>query len=437
MTNGINGTVKPVDSATKLSELGVRDVYSRGQHTGTPADLMNGSPGNLAGYTIFPMTSGFRNHSGMQDWKSLTAFEYSPTAYTDRNGHTWAAVRTSSRADAYDIGDLLQYGAVDNPDNSANRIKGWLEATEGFHAIEYAIRPELQLLITERHEHLADPILKKYVTDLGYFGPLNDLGKHLSKAETLRQDWNRFLASKEGRELAIQKGNIDSVEYLAVWPAEGVIYAVGRARNGKLVLYRGEKSHEILATEADIVAVTLEDRLKAALGEEAMHIARKSFDKVGTVQELIDEERATKAELLEFYESLAKGAESKPELKSLYGKIIRHLEYDIATIEQRYRHFAEQQFGSNGLVQKLAAEAYALGLETEKEVSDYIVAKIREASEGTEGKDKSADSTGVNANSESSGKEQESAPDSDAETAAQGSEGSPAQESSSESASSE
>src|SRR3989338_6763421 len=145
--NNVRSIVKAVETATKPSQLGMGEfVYFNGQHTGRPIDLIEGPPGNLAGYTIFPMTSGFDNNpsSHKEGRQGLMAFSYNPTVYTDRNGHTWAVVRTTGRVDAYDIGDLLQYGAVDNPDNAANRFMGWLETTEGAHAIEY-VRPNKEV----------------------------------------------------------------------------------------------------------------------------------------------------------------------------------------------------------------------------------------------------------------------------------------------------
>ncbi|MEK6949014.1 MAG: hypothetical protein AABX34_02250 [Nanoarchaeota archaeon] len=419
--------------STGITESSIPTSHYYGlDHTGTTLDLYAGNPGRSSlGFTFAP-SFVFNNNSGAQTWTALTRHSVH-AAQLDG----YYLINSSNKVIAIPIADWERYGpnVAANRDDLGENFAGWLAATEGSHAIEYAKSPEFRLFITERNEHIADPVLNKYVTDIGYAGHLNDLGKYLSKAETLRQDWKRYLASKEGQELAMQKSSIDGVEYLAVQPVEGVIYAVGRANDGKIILFRGDKSHDALARTAEFSRVSLEDIIKVGLGEEAMHIARKSFDNVGTVQRLIDEETATKIELLKFYESLADGAGSKPELRALYGKIIRHLEHDIATTEQRYRHFAEQQLGGNGLVQKLVAEAYASGLETIEEISNYVVAKVREtskASKDTEGKNESRGSTSAKVDSESSEEVQKSADDganNDAESPAQGSEGSPAQES--------
>ncbi|MEK6875930.1 MAG: hypothetical protein AABX63_00845, partial [Nanoarchaeota archaeon] len=198
-TNGVNAVVKPVDSATKPSQLGIGPwAYFNGHHRGSPADLMEGPPGNLAGYSIFPITSGFRNHSGMQDWKSLMAFNYSPTIYTDTNGKTWSVVRTSHRVDAYDIGDLLKYGMVDNPDNAANRFKGWLEATEGSHAIEY-VKPNQEIGLFELPEHMPD--YNKYgmtdtrvpIKELSGLVPINMVGKYISMIANAEQAFRNLI----------------------------------------------------------------------------------------------------------------------------------------------------------------------------------------------------------------------------------------------------
>ncbi len=390
-----------------------------------------GNPGRSSFGVTFAPSFAWNNKPGIgtQTWDALMQH----TIHVTQMGKYYL-VNSSSKAIAIPIAEWERYGPnlAANRDDLAENFAGWRKATKESHAISYGELPAFRVFIAERHEHLADPVLKKYVTNMSYIGPLNDLGRHMHQSETLRQDWNRFLASKEGQELARQKGNIDGVGHLAVQPLEGMIYGIQRANDGKLILYRGEKSYEILASEADVIAVTLEDRLKAALGEEATHIARKSSDNVRTARGMIAEEIATKTELLRFYESLASGAGSKPELQALYGKIVRHLEHDIATTEQRYKSFAEQQFGGNGLVQKLVAEAYALGLETEQEVSNYVAAKSMEASKGTEGRGKNAGSASIDSGSSepgSSEKGQKPAPDSDGEPAAQGPEGNSAPES--------
>src|SRR3989338_3122454 len=104
--NNVRSIVKAVETATKPSQLGMGEfVYFNGQHTGRPSDSMEGPPGNLAGYTIFPLTSGFDNNPSFhkEGWQGLMAFSYNPTIYTDRTGLPWAVIRTTSRVDAYQI----------------------------------------------------------------------------------------------------------------------------------------------------------------------------------------------------------------------------------------------------------------------------------------------------------------------------------------------
>ena len=413
MTNGVNGTVKPVDSATKLSQLGVRDVYFNGQHTGTPKDFMYGSPGNLAGYTIFPMTSGFRTHSGMQDWKSLMAFEYSPTVYTDTNGHTWAVVRTSNRVDAYEIKDLLRYGMVDNPDNSANRFAGWLRATEGSHAIEY-VKPNQEVGLFELPEHMLD--LSKFgmtdtrvpVKDLEGLVPINMVGIYISKIANLEQALRNLIYKNyvtEGvgfnpvTEALIEKllekegfGPAREIEAIGVENFEKEGLTAATYHNGKAILAASKNINEWALRVAEAYGLTGPEGIKFVKEfiwqHELFHVLdrRKGMSK--------DQAEIEIGELLaEFYTEMAQTG--KPG-HARYHKALADYNAKYAEAYRKGRVTREGSLlksgsGLEALVARYVAEAEGLGLKGE-EAEDYVASRLEKETEavkstGREGQD--------------------------------------------------
>jgi len=185
-------------------------------------------------------------------------------------------INSSNKVIAIPIADWKRHGpnVAANRDDLGENFAGWRKATEESHAIEYVKRQAFEVFVAERHEHMADPVLKKYATDIGYAGPLGDLGKYLSKAETLRQDWNRYLASKEGQELArAMSGDESRVQYIGVIPQEAM-YSVRKLPDGKVLLAVGDQHYNALLrlskiAGSPITGISLEDIILRGLGEEA------------------------------------------------------------------------------------------------------------------------------------------------------------------------
>jgi len=199
-------------------------------------------------------------------------------------------------------------------------------------------------MIVANYEHQPDTSMEKFVTDVHYHGHNNDFGKNLSLSETVRQDWNNYLNSREGLELArAQTEDGENVGNIGIIPVEGAIYGITRLDNGEILLFSGTNPYESLGREADIFRLTLEDMITAKLGEEDMHRFRRSYDKGHvTIADLIGEELATKQSLLEFYIQLAEDSGSTPELREKYSRIVKSIENDIATID-RYKDVYEQK----------------------------------------------------------------------------------------------
>ena len=395
-TNSISTAVKPVDSTTKPSQIN-SDFYFNGSHLGTTLDLMKEPFSNLAGYTIFPITSGFRNHSGMQDWKSLTAFEYSPTIYTDNKGHTWAVVRTSNRVDAYEIGDLLQYGMVDNPDNAANRFAGWLEATEGSRAIEY-VKPNHEVGLFEFLEHIPDysafgmTDTRVPVKDLEGLVPINMVGKYVSMIANAEQSlrnliYKNYVTEGVGFNPVTEAWIEKLLEKEGFGPARE-IYSIGvqnferegiaagtRPYNGKAVLSASKNINKWASRVAEAYGLSGPEGIRFVKEfiwqHELFHVLdRRNKPKDKTEAEL--------GELLaEFYEEVAQTG------KPGHARYYKALADYNAKYAEAYREGRVTQEGSllksgsglEALISKYASEAERLGLKGKK-AKDYVASRL-------------------------------------------------------------
>lgn len=247
----------------------------------------------------------------------------------------WIVYASASKKTAFLEEDFRKYGLAHSDDESMDRMGGWIGATYGSHAIEYVKKSKFTGLIVARHERPSEHQSAKYITDiLEYDGDNNGLGPALSMAENLRQAWNRYKQSRECIE------NDDHITYLGVTSIEGVIYSIVRLKNGEIMLSVGTNSCDYRSKEAEDFRLTLEEITNVKLLEEDEHDERKSYDiKSWTIGQRIEEERATKQEVLEHYKRLAEG-ETDPKQKERYERAIRAIEYDIETVD-RYKQMEE------------------------------------------------------------------------------------------------
>ena len=268
---------------------------------------------------------------------------------------------------------------IRNPDD---RMWGWLDSSQNEiidKKISYVDIPKFEELIVSRYEHQPEPELDKWVTKIvSYKGPLNDLGKHLSEIDNLRQPLNDYDNTKE------KVRDMSDISNLGVSSIEGVIYAINRRPNGEVVIYTGTRAEEYLAREADILGVPLEYKRNAALGEEAMHHNRGDYDnKISSIDDLIPVEKAAKHALLDHYIKLAEDS-SNPQLRDIYLKLVKSIENDIRTVDERYSAVwdkAHNNHKSSDLEMALVAEAIANGYETDEEINDYVASKLNEQNE--------------------------------------------------------
>ncbi len=389
-TNSLNHVVRAVGSATKPSQLGIGPwFYSNGHHRGTPADLMNGSPGNLAGYSEIPLSMGFDYHSSQPTFERMRKFSINPTIIGD-----YVYIRTANVLRAFPRKDAEMYGIPLVLEDY--EIKGWKAATEESTGggISYHDVPEFRAFVVSSHERRAKHEPYKFVTEMEIFGPNNRIGEMLSRSETLRQDALKHFNSKEGYQLMLENlADSEEIEYLGVTSVGRILYAIGRRVNdGKIVLFTGINTYDKIAPEADAFNLTLDDMIPVKLGEEAMHHYRRSYDRnLSTLESLVNEERATKEDLLVFYMRLRDESESNPKLHEKYSKIVRALIHDVATVGRYidlYTASHEEIERVDTQIAVLTAEAYAKGYKTEEDAMAYVDSQLKaQSAKGEEGKE--------------------------------------------------
>jgi len=373
---------KGVESAIKDEDVRSTHYYGPSIGISVPGEESNlpnmsslfpkGGPYGNAGseeYPAIPFT--WKNHSGMQTFTEMMDHtDNTPYGNVHKTIHR---VFTAPEVDRL-MGSNYNEEFLFNPGDESDRMYEWLAMKP---LVEYVEIPKFEQLIVDRHEHQPDPVLRKSVTKIiRYRGPNNELGVHLSEVENLRQSLDIYDESRE------KVRRMSDIQYLGVISIDGVIYSINRLPNGGVVLYTGTKAYEILSQEADSINVLVEDKRTAALGEEATHHARKDYDKgISTVEQLVEVETAAKLALLDHYEKLAEGSGSDTQLREKYMKIVKSIEHDIATVDERYRQVWKQTHGNNevgDLELVLIAEAYAIGLKTDEEVGEYVDRKTKE-----------------------------------------------------------
>ena len=268
-----------------------------------------------------------------------------------------AFLRTASNVFKFSVRDIQTNGLAMNLEDVG--IEDWIRTSVGPHAIAYVKKSKFTGLIVARCERQSEHQPAKYITDiLEYDGDNNGLGRALSMAENLRQAWNRYKQSREGIE------NDDHITYLGVTSIKGVLYSIVRLENGEIMLSVGINSCDYRSKEAEHFGLTLEEITNVNLLEEDKHDERKSYDiESWTSGQRVEEERATKQEVLEHYKRLAEG-ETDPKRKERYERVIRAIEYDIETID-RYKQMEEDSEEKSSLEKTVDSENEVASKDTE------------------------------------------------------------------------
>ncbi|MEA2037304.1 MAG: hypothetical protein U9O94_07365 [Nanoarchaeota archaeon] len=210
------------------------------------------------------------------------------------------------------------------------------------------------------------------------------VGKFFTIKDNFERNLKNYLKSDEGIKLAIQYNSeglqAEDIGYIAVgFVPEEAIYAIGRLPNGKVAVYTHRDTHKKIEREARDFDMDSRELVEVLIAEEvAAHHFRKSYDNhFGRVAE----EEGTKRDLLEFYSNL-EGKTLDSNLKAKYSRIKNHLEIDIATIGRYAKLYSEDICK---LEMTLEAEALIEGRGTEKDISDYVSAKMEAIEEALDG----------------------------------------------------
>jgi len=127
--------------------------------------------------------------------RDAITYSYTPRIVGTETGY-YKFFRTSNNVFKFHINDSK--ANLPHWEEARRYIEPWLAATERNNAIEYVKRPEFTGIVVASRERVADRGLNKYVTDiLAYKGPLNDLGKSLSREWKLREIRKNYKASFE------------------------------------------------------------------------------------------------------------------------------------------------------------------------------------------------------------------------------------------------
>lgn len=163
-----------------------------------PADLIT-DIGKYANSSILqPHSFAFRKSSA-QTWPEL--IDHSVTVTEMGNYFVFSS---SNRKDAYLKQDWQKYGYVHNPDESMDRMDGWIGATVGSHAIEY-VKPFEEIGLFELPEHVPD-YSKFGMTDVNVpirqlvgTVPINKVGEYVSRIANLEEDLRGVIYSNDIR----------------------------------------------------------------------------------------------------------------------------------------------------------------------------------------------------------------------------------------------
>lgn len=247
-----------------------------------------------------------------------------PFIYTKPNWQTVAKHITASNPHRWEvpISDFRKYGNF-SPQIDDIGFASWKATGEESQAREYVVLPSKSILngyiesFGERKLNLpkGDTPVDLFVHDNWYTGRINDYGKYSHLIGNLKQNLMEYYGLKSSQDLVEfleSKGQtLEDIGYLAIgFIPKGAVYAVDRARDGKVIFFGAKDSFD-----------GIKDIRNFAFDEELTHIARKSYDLAKSIPEVIDEEIGTKSMVRDFYIKMAKGAEGNPELVRKYMKL--------------------------------------------------------------------------------------------------------------------
>ncbi len=360
--------------------------YYGSANTGTTSDVIpKGAPYTNASSELFPLSYGFDNKSSVQTWQELMKFSYTPYPVIYQ-GNVGFVVSTVYNKFFVGAKDLAEYGALYNPDESKDRMDGWIGATTGPHAIEY-VRPFKEVGLFELPEHIPDysrfgmTDVQVPIKSLKGLVPINEVGKYISRIATLEADFRDVLFGRFGfnpeteafLEFSMDKGlgPAREIEAIGVGNLENAIASTRFFDDGSVALVASKDMYQKALNIAHSYGLK---------GDEAVRFVKRAIW-YHELYHVLDHRNglSKRRREIDAGEFLAKffGARA-PMLERKIARYYRALERYNRDYAQHYR-----ERGIQSLIGKYAAEAEEKGLKGE-EAQAYIASKLEEEAEGLE-----------------------------------------------------
>jgi hypothetical protein len=244
----------PISVGTQSESVYTSHYYGP-LNLGTTLDIAENHYTEASTIGIEAPSFAFRNLCSAQTFGEMVDFF---VEYTDMGDYVVFA--TSSRKDAYLKSDLAKYGMIHSPDESADMMDGWIDATvpkEGESlAIEY-VEPNERIGLFVMPEHQIDysrfdmTDVDLHVKDFSATIPMNEFGKYLSMVANMEIDL---------RDVIYENGdfNPETVAFLQFMMDEGLgpgkeIEALGVMNLDRTIARTyGDKETAMLVASTDI-----------------------------------------------------------------------------------------------------------------------------------------------------------------------------------------
>lgn len=239
---------------------------------------------------------------------------------------------------------------IDDTNSGRRTYQGWLDACQKKGTGDFSvIEPQRHYkIVTEIGDtpsgfHPKDTYLTKRVKEMHYEGRMNYVGKAVSTADNVEASLKAHLRERIPQEvlsdLREQGHKPKEIKYVGVNVGpEGIIYAVGKAKNGKTILIAADDTGAKILQLAHYLGVDPELMKTYARNEELAHIWMDSIERREKGVPLIAEERRTKSELAKIYRNRIERSGGNRKLQKNYGDLARIAEeWDLPTIRERYK----------------------------------------------------------------------------------------------------
>lgn len=241
-------------------------------------------------------------------------------------------------------------GRSPQDDDNGYKFGGWKAAGEKygpnyFEAVKPKIGYGIIISLGDKQAEFdpRDTQLSKYTTATHYDGPINDFGKSFAKAHNVETSLNSHLRKRIPQEvledLRSDGFKPKDIGYIGVNVGpEGIIYAVGKAKDGRKILIAADDTGAKILQLAHHLGIDPDLVRTYALNEELAHIWMDSIERREKGVSLIAEERRVKSYLHKEYLKRKNSSAGNLKLQEDYGDLEDMAgNWDIPTIKRRYK----------------------------------------------------------------------------------------------------